>query len=301
MNTHRSTDTSAIENQLKGAQACKKFASLLIFGGLLVMVIPTIILVALLDLPGTAAICVLIGVLLFLVGLVLKRAAEHQLKKNVAVRLTRLALEESMDHLEHYDPRGSVKESTIKVGMGYPGYDRVGTQGDHIRGTLHGVAIESADFTLEEKEIYYLRESERPDEPHERYHTVFQGRIILCRHRYNLATPLLLSRFIRLANETKTGHDSFDAAYSTRAGTESDITRVLTPLFRESLLELAGAPGCDQLAIRYDPDGTLTIVIRNQDFFEILDEDTEADITTIKTRFASQMAIISRVLDTLDP
>lgn len=76
---------------------------------------------------------------------------------------------------------------------------------------------------------------------------------------------------------------------------------MLTPRFREALLELAASPGGDRLAIRYDPDGTLTVVLRDFDFFEIVHSDAKADAATIKARFASQLAIIGRVPDTLAP
>ncbi len=216
-----------------------------------------------------------------------------RIEKKIAVRYTPEILEQEMDKLEKYVPDGSVGNGFIdNYEYGFPSYDRIGSTSDYVSGVLHGIPMEFCEFSLEKKE----RSTDSNGDTTVDWVRVFDGTIFVLRHNLKLNSDILITQYVNFLNGTKTESQVFNEMYSVLGDDGHDIFYVLTPPYMMKLMELSEKCGkC--FAIRFQHDGTLLLVVRGMNNFEIGETTSTVEL---KEKFREQLDYIAYILETLE-
>ena len=213
---------------------------------------------------GVVAIILIIGgfALLFTGLRVKQKAGEAQ--KHIANNYARSVLGRVMDRLDTFDHGKHIDKYYLNQDFGFPKYDCTGFCGDYVRGVLRGVPMEFCEFELQEKHVT----EDKDGDTDVSYETVFYGVIVVCRHNLALSDAVMATQFKTYENAYNAGSEAFYNAFSVRCTSEQDAKLALTPDYMQKLLELSAERG-KRFAIRFLQDGTLLLVIKDMNLFEM--------------------------------
>jgi hypothetical protein len=183
-----------------------------------------------------------------------------------------------------------------------PGYDRCKLE-DHWFGSADGVAFDLVEAHLED------RKTERDSKGHETtsYETVFRGLLLTLAYPHPFDGSVLLRRDLgRIVNwirekfatrEVITFEDpAFEDAFEVFADDAAEARRLLDPVLRQRILELAGE---HRLMLAFDT-GDVLLAIESQDLFEPSSlGQTLVDPQRVRD-MAADLAIVFRIVDRLD-
>ena len=240
---------------------------------------------------GVVAIILIIGgfALLF-AGLVVKQKAGAA-QKQIANNYTRIVLNRLMDRLDTFDHGKHVDKYYLNQDFGFPRYDRTGFCGDYVRGVLRGVPMEFCEFELQEKHVT----EDKDGDTDVSYETVFYGVIVVCRHNLALSDAVVATQFKTYENAYKADSEAFYNAFSVRCTSEQDAALALTPDYRQKLLELSAERG-NRFAVRFLQDGTLLLVIKDMNLFEMGKSENTAQLVE---KLEKEMVAFTNILDAL--
>ena len=213
---------------------------------------------------GVVAIILIIGgfALLFTGLRVKQKAGEAQ--KHIANNYARSVLGRVMDRLDTFDHGKHIDKYYLNQDFGFPKYDCTGFCGDYVRGVLRGVPMEFCEFELQEKHVT----EDKDGDTDVSYETVFYGVIVVCRHNLALSDAVMATQFKTYENAYNADSEAFYNAFSVRCTSEQDAKLALTPDYMQKLLELSAERG-KRFAIRFLQDGTLLLVIKDMNLFEM--------------------------------
>ena len=213
---------------------------------------------------GVVAIILIIGgfALLFTGLRVKQKAGEAQ--KHIANNYARSVLGRVMDRLDTFDHGKHVDKYYLNQDFGFPEYDCTGFCGDYVRGVLRGVPMEFCEFELQEKHVT----EDKDGDTDVSYETVFYGVIVVCRHNLALSDAVMATQFKTYENAYNADAEAFYNAFSVRCTSEQDAKLALTPDYMQKLLELSAERG-NRFAVRFLQDGTLLLVIKDMNLFEM--------------------------------
>ena len=211
--------------------------------------------------------------------------------KQIAVEHTPIVLKRVMDKLESYEAHGGVGWEFLDEELGLPSYDRIGGCGDHVKGVIRGIPIEFNEFYLEEERT----ERDEDGDTRTYYSTVFSGLIAICKHDKELACDVTVSQITRYIGSTKTESEDFNKAFSTRAESDLELFRLLTPQYMERLMQASGGRR-DLLSLCFKKDGTLYLVIRNLDLFEA---NGASSTEELQKHIEGEVHLLGDILETL--
>lgn len=213
---------------------------------------------------GVVAIILIIGgfALLFTGLRVKQKAGEAQ--KHIANNYARSVLGRVMDRLDTFDHGKHIDRYYLNQDFGFPKYDCTGFCGDYVRGVLRGVPMEFCEFELQEKHVT----EDKDGDTDVSYETVFYGVIVVCRHNLALSDAVMATQFKTYENAYNADSEAFYNAFSVRCTSEQDAKLALTPDYMQKLLELSAERG-KRFAIRFLQDGTLLLVIKDMNLFEM--------------------------------
>lgn len=213
---------------------------------------------------GVVAIILIIGgfALLF-TGLGVKQKA-GEAQKHIANNYAQSVLGRVMDRLDTFDHGKHVDKYYLNQDFGFPEYDCTGFCGDYVRGVLRGVPMEFCEFELQEKHVT----EDKDGDTDVSYETVFYGVIVVCRHGLALSDAVVATQFKTYENAYNADSETFYNAFSVRCTSEQDAELALTPDYMQKLLELSAERG-KRFAIRFLQDGTLLLVIKDMNLFEM--------------------------------
>ena len=240
---------------------------------------------------GVVAIILIIGgfALLF-AGLVVKQKAGAA-QKQIANNYARIVLDRLMDRLDTFDHGKHVDKYYLNQDFGFPRYDRTGFCGDYVRGVLRGVPMEFCEFELQEEHV--TKDSNGDTDVS--YETVFYGVIVVCRHNLALSDAVVATQFKTYENAYKADSEAFYNAFSVRCTSEQDAALALTPDYRQKLLELSAERG-NRFAVRFLQDGTLLLVIKDMNLFEMGKSENTAQLVE---KLEKEMVAFTNILDAL--
>ena len=222
---------------------------------------------------GVVAIILIIGGFALLVaGLVVKQKAGAA-QKQIANNYARIVLDRLMDRLDTFDHGKHVDKYYLNQDFGFPRYDRTGFCGDYVRGVLRGVPMEFCEFELQEEHVT----EDKDGDTDVSYETVFYGVIVVCRHNLALSDAVVATQFKTYENAYKADSEAFYNAFSVRCTSEQDAALALTPDYRQKLLELSAERG-NRFAVRFLQDGTLLLVIKDLNLFEMGKSENTAQL-----------------------
>ena len=240
---------------------------------------------------GVVAIILIIGgfALLF-AGLVVKQKAGAA-QKQIANNYARIVLDRLMDRLDTFDHGKHVDKYYLNQDFGFPRYDCTGFCGDYVRGVLRGVPMEFCEFALQEEHVT----EDSDGDTDVSYETVFYGIIVVCRHGLALSDAVVATQFKTYENAYKADSEAFYNAFSVRCTSEQDAALALTPDYRQKLLELSAERG-NRFAVRFLQDGTLLLVIKDMNLFEMGKSENTAQLVE---KLEKEMVAFTNILDAL--
>lgn len=240
---------------------------------------------------GLAAILLaLAGFVLLVAGLVVKQKAGAA-QKRIANNYARIVLDRLMDRLDTFDHGKHVDKYYLNQDFGFPEYDCTGFCGDYVRGVLRGVPMEFCEFELQEEHVT----EDSDGDTDVSYETVFYGVIVVCRHNLALSDAVVATQFKTYENAYKADSEAFYNAFSVRCTSEQDAALALTPDYRQKLLELSAERG-NRFAVRFLQDGTLLLVIKDLNLFEMGKSENTAQLVE---KLEKEMADFANILDAL--
>ena len=240
---------------------------------------------------GLAAILLaLAGFVLLVAGLVVKQKAGAA-QKQIANNYARIVLDRLMDRLDTFDHGKHVDKYYLNQDFGFPRYDCTGFCGDYVRGVLRGVPMEFCEFELQEEHVT----EDSDGDTDVSYETVFYGIIVVCRHGLALSDAVTATQFKTYENAYKADSEAFYNAFSVRCTSEQDAALALTPDYRQKLLELSAERG-NRFAVRFLQDGTLLLVIKDMNLFEMGKSENTAQLVE---KLEKEMVAFTNILDAL--
>lgn len=240
---------------------------------------------------GLAAILLaLAGFVLLVAGLVVKQKAGAA-QKQIANNYARIVLDRLMDRLDTFDHGKHVDKYYLNQDFGFPKYDCTGFCGDYVRGVLRGVPMEFCEFELQEKHVT----EDKDGDTDVSYETVFYGVIVVCRHNLALSDAVVATQFKTYENAYNADSEAFYNAFSVRCASVQDAELALTPDYMQKLLELSAERG-KRFAIRFLQDGTLLLVIKDMNLFEMGKSENTAQLVE---KLEKEMADFTNILDKL--
>lgn len=240
---------------------------------------------------GLAAILLaLAGFVLLVAGLVVKQKAGAA-QKQIANNYARIVLDRLMDRLDTFDHGKHVDKYYLNQDFGFPEYDCTGFCGDYVRGVLRGVPMEFCEFELQEEHVT----EDSDGDTDVSYETVFYGVIVVCRHNLALSDAVVATQFKTYENAYKADSEAFYNAFSVRCTSEQDAALALTPDYMQKLLELSAERG-NRFAVRFLQDGTLLLVIKDLNLFEMGKSENTAQLVE---KLEKEMADFANILDKL--
>lgn len=240
---------------------------------------------------GLAAILLaLAGFVLLVAGLVVKQKAGAA-QKQIANNYARIVLDRLMDRLDTFDHGKHIDRYYLNQDFGFPKYDCTGFCGDYVRGVLRGVPMEFCEFELQEKHVT----EDKDGDTDVSYETVFYGVIVVCRHNLALSDAVMATQFKTYENAYNADSEAFYNAFSVRCTSEQDAKLALTPDYRQKLLELSAERG-KRFAIRFLQDGTLLLVIKDMNLFEMGKSENTVQLVE---KLEKEMEDFINILDTL--
>ena len=240
---------------------------------------------------GVVAIILIIGgfALLFTGLRVKQKAGEAQ--KHIANNYARSVLGRVMDRLDTFDHGKHIDKYYLNQDFGFPKYDCTGFCGDYVRGVLRGVPMEFCEFELQEKHVT----EDKDGDTDVSYETVFYGVIVVCRHNLALSDAVMATQFKTYENAYNADSEAFYNAFSVRCTSEQDAELALTPDYMQKLLELSAERG-KRFAIRFLQDGTLLLVIKDMNLFEMGKSENTVQLVE---KLEKEMEDFINILDTL--
>ena len=240
---------------------------------------------------GVVAIILIIGgfALLFTGLRVKQKAGEAQ--KHIANNYARSVLGRVMDRLDTFDHGKHIDRYYLNQDFGFPKYDCTGFCGDYVRGVLRGVPMEFCEFELQEKHVT----EDKDGDTDVSYETVFYGVIVVCRHNFALSDAVMATQFKTYENAYNADSEAFYNAFSVRCTSEQDAKLALTPDYMQKLLELSAERG-KRFAIRFLQDGTLLLVIKDMNLFEMGKSENTVQLVE---KLEKEMEDFINILDTL--
>ena len=240
---------------------------------------------------GVVAIILIIGgfALLFTGVRVKQKAGEAQ--KHIANNYARSVLGRVMDRLDTFDHGKHIDKYYLNQDFGFPKYDCTGFCGDYVRGVLRGVPMEFCEFELQEKHVT----EDKDGDTDVSYETVFYGVIVVCRHNLALSDAVMATQFKTYENAYNADSEAFYNAFSVRCTSEQDAKLALTPDYMQKLLELSAERG-KRFAIRFLQDGTLLLVIKDMNLFEMGKSENTVQLVE---KLEKEMADFTNILDKL--
>ena len=232
----------------------------------------------------------LAGFALLFAGLVVKQKAGAA-QKQIANNYARIVLDRLMDRLDTFDHGKHVDKYYLNQDFGFPEYDCTGFCGDYVRGVLRGVPMEFCEFELQEEHV--TKDSDGDTDVS--YETVFYGVIVVCRHNLALSDAVVATQFKTYENAYKADSEAFYNTFSDRCTSEQDAALALTPDYRQKLLELSAERG-NRFAVRFLQDGTLLLVIKDMNLFEMGKSENTAQLVE---KLEKEMADFTNILDAL--
>ena len=232
----------------------------------------------------------LAGFALLFAGLVVKQKAGAA-QKQIANNYARIVLDRLMDRLDTFDHGKHVDKYYLNQDFGFPEYDRTGFCGDYVRGVLRGVPMEFCEFELQEEHV--TKDSDGDTDVS--YETVFYGVIVVCRHNLALSDAVVATQFKTYENAYKADSEAFYDTFSVRCTSEQDAALALTPDYMQKLLELSAERG-KRFAIRFLQDGTLLLVIKDMNLFEMGKSENTAQLVE---KLEKETEDFINILDTL--
>ena len=240
---------------------------------------------------GVVAIILIIGgfALLFTGLRVKQKAGEAQ--KHIANNYASIVLGRVMDRLDTFDHGKHIDRYYLNQDFGFPKYDCTGFCGDYVRGVLRGVPMEFCEFELQEKHVT----EDKDGDTDVSYETVFYGVIVVCRHNLALSDAVMATQFKTYENAYNADSEAFYNAFSVRCTSEQDVKLALTPDYMQKLLELSAERG-KRFAIRFLQDGTLLLVIKDMNLFEMGKSENTVQLVE---KLEKEMEDFINILDTL--
>lgn len=240
---------------------------------------------------GVVAIILIIGgfALLFTGLRVKQKAGEAQ--KHIANNYAQSVLGRVMDRLDTFDHGKHVDKYYLNQDFGFPEYDCTGFCGDYVRGVLRGVPMEFCEFELQEKHVT----EDKDGDTDVSYETVFYGVIVVCRHNLALSDAVVATQFKTYENAYNADSEAFYNAFSVRCASGQDAELALTPDYMQKLLELSAERG-KRFAIRFLQDGTLLLVIKDMNLFEMGKSENTVQLVE---KLEKEMADFTNILDKL--
>lgn len=240
---------------------------------------------------GVVAIILIMGgfALLFTGLRVKQKAGEAQ--KHIANNYARSVLGRVMDRLDTFDHGKHIDKYYLNQDFGFPEYDCTGFCGDYVRGVLRGVPMEFCEFELQEKHVT----EDKDGDTDVSYETVFYGVIVVCRHNLALSDAVMATQFKTYENAYNADSEAFYNAFSVRCTSEQDAKLALTPDYMQKLLELSAERG-KRFAIRFLQDGTLLLVIKDMNLFEMGKSENTVQLVE---KLEKEMEDFINILDTL--
>ena len=240
---------------------------------------------------GLAAILLaLAGFVLLVAGLVVKQKAGAA-QKQIANNYAQSVLGRVMDRLDTFDHGKHVDKYYINQDFGFPKYDCTGFCGDYVRGVLRGVPMEFCEFELQEKHVT----EDKDGDTDVSYKTVFYGVIVVCRHNLALSDAVVATQFKTYENAYNADSEAFYNAFSVRCKSGQDAALAFTPDYRQKLLELSAERG-NRFAVRFLQDGTLLLVIKDMNLFEMGKSENTAQLVE---KLEKEMVAFTNILDKL--
>ena len=240
---------------------------------------------------GLAAILLaLAGFVLLVAGLVVKQKAGAA-QKQIANNYAQSVLGRVMDRLDTFDHGKHVDKYYLNQDFGFPKYDCTGFCGDYVRGVLRGVPMEFCEFELQEKHVT----EDKDGDTDVSYETVFYGVIVVCRHNLALSDAVVATQFKTYENAYNADSEAFYNAFSVRCASGQDAELALTPDYMQKLLELSAERG-KRFAIRFLQDGTLLLVIKDMNLFEMGKSENTVQLVE---KLEKEMADFTNILDKL--
>ena len=240
---------------------------------------------------GVVAIILIIGgfALLF-AGIAFKQKA-GEAQKHIANNYAQSVLGRVMDRLDTFDHGKHVDKYYLNQDFGFPKYDCTGFCGDYVRGVLRGVPMEFCEFELQEKHVT----EDKDGDTDVSYETVFYGVIVVCRHNLALSDAVVATQFKTYENAYNADSEAFYNAFSVRCASGQDAELALTPDYMQKLLELSAERG-KRFAIRFLQDGTLLLVIKDMNLFEMGKSENTVQLVE---KLEKEMEDFINILDTL--
>lgn len=240
---------------------------------------------------GVVAIILIIGgfALLF-AGIAFKQKA-GEAQKHIANNYAQSVLGRVMDRLDTFDHGKHVDKYYLNQDFGFPKYDCTGFCGDYVRGVLRGVPMEFCEFELQEKHVT----EDKDGDTDVSYETVFYGVIVVCRHNLALSDAVVATQFKTYENAYNADSEAFYNAFSVRCASGQDAELALTPDYMQKLLELSAERG-KRFAIRFLQDGTLLLVIKDMNLFEMGKSENTVQLVE---KLEKEMADFTNILDKL--
>lgn len=240
---------------------------------------------------GLAAILLaLAGFVLLVAGLVVKQKAGAA-QKQIANNYARIVLDRLMDRLDTFDHGKHVDKYYLNQDFGFPEYDCTGFCGDYVRGVLRGVPMEFCEFELQEEHVT----EDKDGDTDVSYETVFYGVIVVCRHNLALSDAVVATQFKTYENAYKADSEAFYNTFSVRCKSGQDAALAFTPGYRQKLLELSAERG-NRFAVRFLQDGTLLLVIKDMNLFEMGKSENTAQLVE---KLEKEMVAFTNILDAL--
>ena len=232
----------------------------------------------------------LAGFALLFAGLAFKQKAGAA-QKQIANNYARNVLDRRTDRLDTRDHGKPGDKYYLNQDFGFPRYDCTGFCGDYVRGVLRGVPMEFCEFELQEEHVT----EDSDGDTDVSYETVFYGVIVVCRHGLALSDAVVATQFKTYENAYKADSEAFYNAFSVRCTSEQDAALALTPDYRQKLLELSAERG-NRFAVRFLQDGTLLLVIKDMNLFEM---GKCANTAQLVEKLEKEMADFTNILDAL--
>lgn len=240
---------------------------------------------------GLAAILLgLAGFVLLFTGLAFKQKAGAA-QKQIANNYARIVLDRLMDRLDTFDHGKHVDKYYLNQDFGFPEYDCTGFCGDYVRGVLRGVPMEFCEFELQEEHVT----EDSDGDTDVSYETVFYGVIVVCRHNLALSDAVVATQFKTYENAYKADSEAFYNTFSVRCKSGQDAALAFTPGYRQKLLELSAERG-NRFAVRFLQDGTLLLVIKDMNLFEMGKSENTAQLVE---KLEKEMVAFTNILDAL--
>ena len=196
-----------------------------------------------------------------------------------------------MDRLDTFDHGKHVDKYYLNQDFGFPKYDCTGFCGDYVRGVLRGVPMEFCEFELQEEHVT----EDSDGDTDVSYETVFYGVIVVCRHNLALSDAVVATQFKTYENAYKADSEAFYDTFSVRCTSEQDAALALTPDYMQKLLELSAERG-KRFAIRFLQDGTLLLVIKDMNLFEMGNSENTVQLVE---KLEKETEDFINILDTL--